>query len=351
MKSIIDYTNKIKAYAAAAKSIAPVENGTAAAGSYGIGENFMREGVLYKAKTAITAGDTLTLNTNYELDDPESVQIGNLKQALSNEVSARAELGAHQLIVFPYVNGNGHVSGNVTFTVDDDGIISATSTGTPNGWFNCMSLKAISETSFKIGETYTLSGGESGITLYLDIRNSSNTSVLSKNTSGTPVDFTIPNDAAYISVFINVDTAVSSKKIKPLITVVSDTNREFTPYAMTNRELTEQFAGWKTVTSFVDNCFSGVLKYKETKDSVFIMFSGQFTNDLPALTVKTLCQLPFSIGYQMRLKPTFTNGYKVLDYPIQFVLFANGTIQYFTNTATTASNEGVYFTMVVPKNA
>lgn len=84
MKSIIDYTNKIKAYAAAAKSIAPVENGTAAAGSYGIGENFMREGVLYKAKTAITAGDTLTLNTNYELDDPESVQIGNLKQALSN---------------------------------------------------------------------------------------------------------------------------------------------------------------------------------------------------------------------------------------------------------------------------
>ena len=218
--------------------IAPVEDGGTAVLSYSAGDQFIHLGALCKAKTTINAGDTFIINTNYEDAGQVVDQLDSVKQALADEVEARATLGAHQLIVYPYVNGNGHVSGNVTFTVDDDGIITATSTGTPNGWFNCMSLKAISETSFKIGKTYTLSGGESGITLYVDIRNSSNTSVLSKNTSGTPVDFTIPNDAAYISVFINVDTAVSSKKIKPLITDVSDTNREFTPYAMTNFNIT-----------------------------------------------------------------------------------------------------------------
>lgn len=84
MKSVEDFANQIKSYASAAKSIAPVENGTTAVSSYQIGKEFMRQGVLYKAKTAITAGDTLTLNTNYELADPVSTQLDNVKNALSD---------------------------------------------------------------------------------------------------------------------------------------------------------------------------------------------------------------------------------------------------------------------------
>lgn len=84
MKSVIDFANQVKDYAAAGKAIASVENGTTAVGTYAVGEQFIREGVLYKAKTSITAGDTLTLNTNYELADDLDTQIGNVKQALSD---------------------------------------------------------------------------------------------------------------------------------------------------------------------------------------------------------------------------------------------------------------------------
>lgn len=242
------------------------------------------------------------------------------------------------------------IGGTLTVTVGADGTITLNGT-VPNTNTFIDIYNGISNI-LETGKSYIISGSPSGLAEadgYLFINGSPEIASKAGNERTFVFDGLVLRTK--VSIVLKANISVSNLVFKPMIRLASDTDSTYQPYAMTNRELTEQFAGWKTVTSFVDNCFSGVLKYKETKDSVFIMFAGQFTNDLPAATVKTLCQLPFSVGYQIRLKPTFTNGYIVLDYPIQFVLFANGTIQYFTNTATTASNEGAYFTMVVPKNA
>ena len=84
MKNVVDFANQIAGYAAAAKSIAPVENGDNAVGSYEIGDQFMRNGVIYKAKIAIDANDPLTLNTNYELESDLETQLSNVNEALSD---------------------------------------------------------------------------------------------------------------------------------------------------------------------------------------------------------------------------------------------------------------------------
>ena len=62
-------------------NIAPVEDGDNASQAYAIGEQFYRNNVLYKAKTAITLGtawSSLTLDTDYEVADNVSSQIQDI---------------------------------------------------------------------------------------------------------------------------------------------------------------------------------------------------------------------------------------------------------------------------------
>ena len=62
-------------------NIAPSEDGETASQGYAIGEQFLRNGDLQKAKTAITAGDALVLNTNYEPADDLTNQIKGKEDA------------------------------------------------------------------------------------------------------------------------------------------------------------------------------------------------------------------------------------------------------------------------------
>lgn len=62
------------------ESIAPREDGTTLTGSYSVGDQFIRAGVLYEALTSLTAGTafaSLTLNTDYKVADTLVEQIAN----------------------------------------------------------------------------------------------------------------------------------------------------------------------------------------------------------------------------------------------------------------------------------
>lgn len=68
-------------------SIAPVENGDDTVGSYSAGDEFYRNGVLYKAKTTIaanTAFSSLVLNTDYEAAPTVTSQIETLTGDISD---------------------------------------------------------------------------------------------------------------------------------------------------------------------------------------------------------------------------------------------------------------------------
>ena len=58
-------------------SIAPTESGSASAHDYAIGQEFYHDNLLYKAKTAITTGDTFVVGTNIELAQDLASQISN----------------------------------------------------------------------------------------------------------------------------------------------------------------------------------------------------------------------------------------------------------------------------------
>ena len=78
MKTINDYAELVKEKHALNKTIAPVETDlTDASRGYHIGEQFIIDGDLFKAKTEIAQHDALVLNTNYEPADDLTTQIKN----------------------------------------------------------------------------------------------------------------------------------------------------------------------------------------------------------------------------------------------------------------------------------
>lgn len=84
------------------EEIAPIESGTVASQVYAIGDHFIKDDVLYKAKTAIAQGETLTLNTNYEVADNVTDQLASLKEALTN---AQSDVTKNQTNI-AYINTN-----------------------------------------------------------------------------------------------------------------------------------------------------------------------------------------------------------------------------------------------------
>ena len=247
MKSVVDLAEQVKDYAAAGKTIAPVENGTTAEGSYAVGEQFIREGVLYKAKTSITAGDALTLNTNYELADNLDTQIGNVKQALSDEVVTRSELGAHNLLKLDLeeiksLNTDGTWSGNaytlngVTFTVNSDYTISTSGTASANTTFYLHRYSTWTKLPLKF-----LSGCPSGGGMDKYILRLVRGGAFSKNDTGEGVLLDQDDIASPVDVTIVVLSGnnMSGLTFEPMIRLATDSNPTYQPYAMTNKELTD----------------------------------------------------------------------------------------------------------------
>lgn len=89
-------------------NIAPVEtDATSASKSYAIGEQLILNDVLYKAKTAITAGDALVVDTNIELAADVTTQIATIdmsnfvnKSVIDTDVET---IGSAAL--YPHTNG------------------------------------------------------------------------------------------------------------------------------------------------------------------------------------------------------------------------------------------------------
>ncbi len=80
-KSIATLTENVE------QMIAPLENGTATSQAYSIGESFIRQHVLYKAKTNIASGASfasLVLNTDYEAADDLTSQLVSILGNIGN---------------------------------------------------------------------------------------------------------------------------------------------------------------------------------------------------------------------------------------------------------------------------
>lgn len=217
------------------------------------GEHLIYNGQLYEVTSSngINANTALVVypTTGYNIKVAEKVeeqieatnsQIAGVKTSLANEAVTRSKVGAHNLIPMSlaYIKeksddgtwvGNKYTWNNVEFTVntDSDGNVISVNVNTSGASANAtmvLAKKVFGNTALSTyanptdGE-YIISGGENVTTENSDIQ-------ILYYTSGQ------------ITLRIASGAVISNKLVYPMLRLVTDPSTEFTPYAMTNAELT-----------------------------------------------------------------------------------------------------------------
>ena len=203
----------------------------------------------------------------------------DIPTSVSNVKSTMTQNGAHNLGVN---NGVGQTIQNVVFTVNADKSVTLSGGTVPSGqsaqFVMCDRNKK--ECLLRAG-TYTLSGGADGNTnsLFIGIGTgntgdgSTGSWVFLGDTRNGETTFTLSSDK-YIAWYVMADSNSSyttPKTVYPMITAVEDTDTTYTPYAMTNRELTEVYE-----TSVTNNGLTAYF-YRNGK-VVYATVTGSITN-------------------------------------------------------------------------
>lgn len=258
MKTIVDYAEKVKAQHALNKTLAPVETDlTDASQAYAIGDQFIYDGVLYKAKTAIAQHDALVLNTNYEDADDITTQIknktvttdpvpteGSTNPVQSNGVyvdnrniyEVMGQNGAKNLLdATARIRTGSAVS---QFSYDGQTIIVNGNLGDAH-----TRLYPIADDSSYVlpAGTYILSGECSDNNLSFTLRKNG-TAITSSNPLTTPFEFSA-NGSDYFTILLHTNAATyTDATAKAMICLKSwyDIDPTYQLYAMTNSELTAE---------------------------------------------------------------------------------------------------------------
>jgi len=172
-------------------------------------------------------------------------------QSIQNQITNQTNvLGAKNLIPYPYKDGDAKTKNGITFSCDTDGIITANGTATGTADYIFTNTEAYSSlVKLKNGSSYTLSGcpnNGSAQSYYIRARiyqNDINNIYATINDYGSGVNIEIPNDSNvyYTHIYIHIlsEQTVTNLIFKPMLRLASDPNNIYAPYAMTNRELTE----------------------------------------------------------------------------------------------------------------
>ena len=206
----------------------------------------------------------ITLNGNkYDLGTQ-----GEIDTAVKDVYSVMGQMGAKNLIIYPYYDPSGRTNRGITYTYDEDGIITANGSTDANDQ-SYMTLDDFSRgLVLPSNKKYTLTcektnDNNKGFAL-LYFKNADNTaktvrihavyedgtirnensdyvSLLYNNVVHTSVTFWVDTDTIYITqarISTNSGT-ITNAVLKPMLRLAADTDNTYQPYAMTNKQLTE----------------------------------------------------------------------------------------------------------------
>ena len=222
---------------------------------YAQGSTFLarlgNEQFYYEATAAITQGSSILEGTNCkkttvtgrEAELASEIEtlgetVDSLNEALTNEVTTRATLGAHNLLPITAVT---QVINEATFTINSDGSVTTAINGTLSEDTQLYLLK-VTDGKVLDDVPFILSGcpsGGSASTYYLEVVNRINnvTQILGKDTGN---EFGFDADGYPVGVRIVLKAGQTGTKTwYPMIRLASDTDTTYQSYAMTNRELTD----------------------------------------------------------------------------------------------------------------
>lgn len=257
MKTIVQFSeNILKPYIndednKFAANIAPVEeDATSASQGYAVGQQLILDGVLYDVTAAITAGDALVTTgagANISAADDVTTQIAatntelsSVKQALSDEVTTRAKLGAHNLFENNLTTTT--IGGELTFTVNADKTVSVSGTPTTNRLVTFTGIKSVPKGKYILSGLKGTTANMQWNQLFF-FKNDVYTDQSLMVASANDYSFDTSNFNDYDEIRITCGRAVNniacSGIIYPMIRPATDTDPTYQPYAMTNQQLTD----------------------------------------------------------------------------------------------------------------
>ena len=243
MKTIIDFTNKVKTLVnGRISNIANVEE-SPSTHPYTVGKQLIFNGLLCKVTSAIAVGDTLAVGTNLALADNVVEQIYSLNQGLTNSLNEIVDmnnvLGAKNLLPN---NSASWTYGGITFTVNSDGSVTANGTATETVWL------LVSDNIKLDNIAYTLNGcpeGGGGGIYEIHIRSTESDSSQWQffTDYGNGITFTGDPNRNYVCyIAVAIGKTVSNLTFYPMLRLASIQDDTYVPYSMTNRELTDNYS-------------------------------------------------------------------------------------------------------------
>lgn len=198
--------------------------------------------------TQESADDTLsTSSTNPIQNGVVTTEFNNVKQALSNEAEARAELGAKNLWPITLAdlkklntdgvwNANAFTRNNMTFTANVNGgyVDSISISGTNNSASAVpFNLPIINLNKDLILSGAPVGGGVSSVAISL------NNGVLIETGAGIMIPSSTTLSSAIIRVAGNYAFPSGGLTVNPMMRLASDSDSTYQPYSKTNQELTK----------------------------------------------------------------------------------------------------------------
>ena len=199
-------------------------------------QNIVEDGNVVRKKLG-DLFDDLEVELNGEIDDVDT-ELGNVKNALSNEVTTRTKVSTHNLL---RTRDDNDTWRGVTFTKNSDKTftLSGQITTSPSIW-ECANITG-AELELLKGAPLIISGSISNTSrMTIAAKDASGTYVLDENVYTDEKTITIPNSAVELSVYFVVNETAGttvSGTYKPMLRWATDSNSEYSPYVPTNSQL------------------------------------------------------------------------------------------------------------------
>lgn len=189
---------------------------------------------------------------------------------------ANAKIGAHNLM--PILAKTSRTVQGVNYSYSNDTVsLSGTTSGTGWVWLNNDTNADASNIPFKKG-TYRVKviGTLVDEAYMIRIFDANNNRLYSSDSDGSEHEFTIASDINIrYGIYFRAASKVATSSFKIMICLAEDTCEEHTPYAMTNRELTEKYGRIKyydLVNSVVDKTGDFSVEISDVPSGDYIVF-------------------------------------------------------------------------------
>lgn len=199
-----------------------------------------------------------------EDDNPNAVSSNAVYESEKEMWKVNGVLGAKNLIPYPYTNTTKTING-ITFTDNGDGTVTANGTASDTAYFYIQLPLTLPKGQYIVSDKGENHNSNAHIQLYL--YESPYTTIAT--TINDNRMFTLTGETN-ITVRINVlsGTTLSNTVFYPMIRLASDPDDTYVPYAMTNKELTDNKVGWDSNTLVGVKNLNGTIYKTKTQNGI-----------------------------------------------------------------------------------